>query len=98
MAIAIAEMIQVAMSSGLPGRAEHEAWRTISPVGWLIAGLAIVAVLVLLALGPAARGREGRREAAEGREREVSPREQLARAGGMASFGLNLPWWTRTDR
>jgi hypothetical protein len=65
---------------------------------WPIVVIAVLAVLGSLALGAATRGRARRRlDAEEGRERELSPREKLVRDGGMASFGLNLPWWTRRD-
>jgi hypothetical protein len=79
---------------------------------WLIVVIAVV-VIGSLSLWIATRGRERRLESRgpeadernaqgtlEGRgasERELSPREKLVREAGVASFGLNLPWWTRTD-
>ena len=80
---------------------------------WLIVVIAVVAVMGSLSIRTATRRRErrlegrrfeagehlaqGTRAGREGKEREVSPREKLARDAGVASFGLNLPWWTRTD-
>jgi hypothetical protein len=79
------------MSSRGPGGRSPP--RSIPIVGWLIVVIAIVAFLGSLSIWAAgSRRREAGRPG-----REVSPREKLARDGGMASFGLNLPWWTRTD-
>jgi hypothetical protein len=68
---------------------------------WLIVAIAVAAAAVLgsLALRTVARGRRRvpGRARHEARGRELSPREKLARDGGIASFGLNLPWWTRTE-
>ena len=77
---------------------------------WLIVALVVAAVLGSVAVRAAVHGR-GRRPGSrrlEGDdetelpppgagERELSPREKLAREAGVASFGLNLPWWKRPE-
>ena len=74
---------------------------------WLIVVIAVVAITGALSLWRVARGRErslesrrleaGERRAHEAKQREVAPRDKLAREAGVASFGLNLPWWKRPD-
>jgi len=70
---------------------------------WLIVFIVAAAVVAALGLWSAVRGSPLRPAAAnpptkEGKERELTPREKLARDGGMASFGLNPPWWISPDR
>jgi hypothetical protein len=70
-------------------------------VVWLLVALAAVVVLGALALRSAGRpgsAREDAGSAAGGAGGpEMSHREKLARSAGIASFGLNLPWWVRTE-
>jgi hypothetical protein len=61
---------------------------------WLILVLVVAILGGAFLLRAATRGRERHRPG----EHAVSPRDELARNAGIASFGLSLPWRrTRKD-